>query len=334
MPGSPNTTPRPKPLPCPFCGKIPEADRDMVWCDNEECWLAVADRMVTITGWNKRPPPSGVAEQAEPTQDALPPGESPQRTALCDAMVQMWTYAGRLAEAADEGITLDDTPGEPWMFDLRNPKAARALARLLTTRDAEGRDGELGEQTRAFWNRLRDSLAAPVPAAEPQQKTWNDLVGAVDRSVESATLGDFEGDVLSADERSALASEVMGDFRDYLKAAGASGAEERVSEDTGEVAKALAWWVPSAESMTEYVTLRGLVDGAFVDGPQREDAEPFLDFLIRSYRASRSSLPDAPGETHCPCLHCGGDGWERSDVPPDDRGRDACPACGGSGLND
>jgi hypothetical protein len=84
----------------------------------------------------------------------LKPGESAARNSICDALTQALVYIGNLAYEANERYTLN----------LRNESDVRALARLLTTRDPDGRDGSLGENTRLLWEKIGAALRATATA--------------------------------------------------------------------------------------------------------------------------------------------------------------------------
>jgi hypothetical protein len=87
----------------------------------------------------------------------LPPGESDQRNAVCDALTVALLYCGDLAYHADERTTID----------LRDEGHVRALARLLTTRDAKGRDGSLGDTTRVLWQSIGAALNSTASTTAP-----------------------------------------------------------------------------------------------------------------------------------------------------------------------
>ncbi len=95
-------------------------------------------------------------ERTNEAANALPPDESPRRDEVCDALTDALLFAGMLARAAGERTTLD----------LCDEGHIRGLARLLTTRDAKGRDGPLGENTRALWNRVARALASPLSGSD------------------------------------------------------------------------------------------------------------------------------------------------------------------------
>lgn len=78
----------------------------------------------------------------------LPPGESPQRNEVCEALTVGLMYCGQLASAA----------GERTVVDLCDMTHVRALARLLTTRDPNGEDGSLGDNTHLLWRRIGTAL--------------------------------------------------------------------------------------------------------------------------------------------------------------------------------
>jgi hypothetical protein len=91
-------------------------------------------------------------EQREPvSQEApgLPPGESPQRDAICDALTEALLYVGSLAHGAGERETIN----------LRSELEIRGLARLLTARDGHHVNW-IDANTRKLWERIGTALAS------------------------------------------------------------------------------------------------------------------------------------------------------------------------------
>lgn len=128
--GRPNPTP---PSPAPQDDLVPEKS-------NEEL-LAIAQR-------TRRDLSTTPASPVVDVPAGLPPDESPQRNAVCDALTEALLYLGELAYEACEQTTIN----------LRDKGEVRGLTRLLTVRDAEGRDGSLGENTQKLWERIATAL--------------------------------------------------------------------------------------------------------------------------------------------------------------------------------